>query len=170
MSAKTVFEGDHLYVKERDGWQYVERKKATEAVAVIAETDDARIILTEQFRRPVNARVIDFAAGLVGDEEDHSDPAATARKELEEETGYTAERVERLASGPSSPGITSEIVTFYRAYGLRKRGGGGGIGGEDIVVHEIPLASLAGWLQAREGEGILIDLKIWAGLYFLSKK
>jgi ADP-ribose pyrophosphatase len=170
MSAITVFEGDHLYVKERDGWQYVERKKATEAVAVIAETDDGRVILTEQFRRPVNARVIDFAAGLVGDEEGHSDPAVTARKELEEETGYTSERVERLVGGPSSPGITSEIVTFYRAHRLKKRGDGGGIGGEDIVVHEIPLDGLAGWLQEREREGILIDLKIWAGLYFLSKK
>src|SRR5512140_2363243 len=111
MTVRTVFEGDHVNVKERDGWQYVERKKATRAVAVIARTDDGRIIFTEQYRRPVNARVIDFAAGLVGDEEGHMNTAETARKGLEEETGYSCDRVERLAGGPSSTGITSEIVS-----------------------------------------------------------
>jgi ADP-ribose pyrophosphatase len=167
---RTVFEGEHLYVKERDGWQYVERKRATEAVAVVAETDDGRVILTEQFRRPVNRRVIDWAAGLVGDETENSDPAETARRELEEETGYTCESVERLACGPSSPGITSEIVTFYRARGVKKRGEGGGIGGEDIKVHAVPRQGIIEWLRKREAEGILVDLKIWGGLYFLSPK
>src|SRR5687767_5718343 len=127
---KTVFEGDHVLVIERDHWQYVERKKGKEAVAVIAETDDGKVILTEQFRRPVNARVIDWPAGLVGDENPDTDAAETAKKELEEETGYVCESVERLAKGPSSPGITSEQVSLYRARGVRKKGEGGGVGGE----------------------------------------
>lgn len=161
---KTVFEGDHIYVIERDRWQYVERKKAKEAVAVIAETDDGKVILTEQFRRPVNARVIDWPAGLIGDEDPDTDAAETARKELEEETGYVCESVERLARGPSSPGITSEIVSLYRARGVRKKGEGGGVGGEDITVHAIPRGELRAWLNAQEA---LIDLKVWGGLYFL---
>jgi ADP-ribose pyrophosphatase len=160
---KTVFEGDHLFVRERDGWQYVERKKATGAVAVLAETDSGEIVLTEQHRKPVNARVIDFPAGLVGDE-GTNDPEKTARKELEEETGYTCDSVELLTRGPSSPGITSEIVSLYRARGVRKVGEGGGVGGEDITVHVVPRGELQAWLRTKEQQGALIDIKV--GLYF----
>src|SRR5256714_15553768 len=119
-----LFEGKHLLVFSRDNWEYAERKRATEAVAVVAETDDGRIVLTEQYRRPVDARVIDFPAGLVGDEEGNDDPAAVAMKELKEEAGYVCESVERIARGPSSPGITSEIVSLYRATGVRREGEG----------------------------------------------
>src|SRR6185436_10565451 len=105
---KKICEGKRLIVFERDDWEFVERKKGKEAVVVIAQTDDGRVILTEQLRRPVDARVIEFPAGLVGDEDESEDAAETAKKELEEETGYTCERVELLARGPSSPGITSE--------------------------------------------------------------
>ena len=169
LTLKTVFSGDHLLVRERDGWQFVERKKGKTAVAVIAETDDGKVILTEQLRKPLNARVIDWPAGLVGDE-GTNDPAATAKKELEEETGYTCSSVELLARGPSSPGITSEIVSFYRATGVTKRGEGGGVGGEDITVHTIPRGELVSWLKKREEDGLLLDLKLWGGLYFISSR
>lgn len=165
----TVYTGKHVALLESDGWEYVERKKAKEAVAVIAVTEDGKLILTEQHRLPVDAAVIDFPAGLVGDEEGNSDPAETAKKELEEETGYVCDAVELLARGPSSPGITSEIVSFYRATGVRKEGEGGGVGGESITVHAIPLSSIERWLRKRESEGALIDLKLWGGLYFSAK-
>lgn len=163
---KTVFEGNHVLVCESDGWEYVERKKAKEAVAIVATTEAGEVILTEQFRRAVDARVIDFPAGLVGDEGDDG-PEATAKKELEEETGFTCESVERLAGGPTSPGITSEIVTFFRARGVRRQGRGGGVGDEKIEVHVVPRAELDSWLASRGREGVLIDLKLWGGLYFL---
>ncbi|HEU4521302.1 MAG TPA: NUDIX hydrolase [Thermoanaerobaculia bacterium] len=166
---KKLTESKRLLVLENDGWEYVERKKATEAVVVLAQDDDGKVILTEQLRRPVNARVIDFPAGLVGDEEGHDDPATTARKELEEETGYTCERVELLSKGPTSPGITSEIVSFYQAHEVRKKGKGGGVGGESITVHTIPLSDVVSWAREREQEGKLIDVKFWAGLYFLTR-
>lgn len=165
-SAKRVFEGERLLVLERDGWQFVERKNGKTAVAVIAITDDQHVILTEQQRRPVDRRVIDWPAGLVGDEGDET-PEQTARKELEEETGYTCERVELLASGPTSPGITSERVSFYAATNVVKEGEGGGVGGEDITVHTVPLQDIEKWLRNKERDGILIDLKVWGGLYFL---
>lgn len=164
---QTVFEGKKVLVLERDDWEYVERKKAKEAVAVIAVTRDDEVILTEQQRKPVDARVIDWPAGLVGDDGEN-DPAATAKKELEEETGFVCERVERLARGPSSPGITSEIVSLYRAYDVRRAGKGGGVGSEKITVHLVPLASAEEWLREREREGVLIDLKLWSGLRFLT--
>lgn len=164
-----IAEGKKTLILENDGWEYVERKKGKEAVAVVAQDDRGNVILTEQFRRPVGKRVIDFPAGLVGDEEGSSDPATTARKELEEETGYACDRVERLAKGPTSAGITSELVSFYQAHGVRKKGEGGGVGGEDITVHTIPLDGFVKWLENQEKEGKLIDLKIWGGLYFLTR-
>ena len=164
---KKVCEGKRLIVFERDDWEFVERKKGKEAVVVIAQTDDGRVILTEQLRRPVNARVIEFPAGLVGDEDPSVDAAETAKKELEEETGYTCERVELLARGPSSPGITSEIISFYRAVNVTRRGKGGGVGGEEITVHEILANELRKWLKTKESSGLMTDIKLWAGLYFV---
>ena len=163
----TVFEGKNILVLERDGWEYVERKKAKEAVAVIAVTDDDEVVLTEQYRRPVDARVIEWPAGLVGDE-GVDDPAATAKKELEEETGFRCERVELMARGPSSAGITSEIVSLYRAFEVQRVGKGGGVGGEKITVHVVPRASVEEWLRDRERKGILVDLKLWSGLRFVT--
>lgn len=165
---KTVFEGNHLLVKETDDWQFVERKKGKAAVAVVAQTPAGEVILTEQQRKPLGKRVIDWPAGLVGDEEGTSDPAESAKKELDEETGYVCDSVELLATGPTSPGITSEVVSFYRAHGVKKRGQGGGVGGENITVHTVPAAELASWLKTKEREGILIDLKLWGGMYFLT--
>jgi len=154
---KSIFEGKNILVLERDDWEFVERKKGKEAVAVIAETEDGELILTEQFRRPVNARVIDFPAGLVEDD----GPEATAKKELEEETGYTCDSVELLAKGPTSPGITSEIVSIYRAHGVRRVGDGGGVDSEQITVHRVPLQEVHAWLEKQNA---LIDLKV--GIYF----
>ena len=164
---KTICEGKRVLLLERDDWEFVERKKGKEAVAVIALTDDNRAILIEQHRKPVEARVIDWPAGLVGDEDGSSDPVETAHKELKEETGYECDSVELLARGPSSPGITSEIVSLYRAVGVRKVGKGGGVEGEDITVHVVPHDSVEQWLKKQSGAGKLIDLKVWAGLHFL---
>jgi ADP-ribose pyrophosphatase len=165
--ARQIFEGKHILVLERDGWEFVERKRGKSAVVVLAVTDDDRVLFVEQFRRPVNARVIEFPAGLVGDDDDNEDPTETAKRELEEETGYACEGVERLTSGPTSPGITSETVAFYRARGLTQHGAGGGIGSENIVVHRVPRSDVADWLKRKEGEGILIDVKVWLGLWWL---
>jgi NUDIX domain. len=164
---KTVFEGKHLLVFERDGWEFAERKKGKSAVVILAVTDDDRVIFVEQFRRPVNARVIEFPAGLVGDEDGHDEPDETAGRELEEETGYVCTSVERLTDGPTSPGITSETVAFYRATGLEQRGAGGGVAGEDITVHRIPRSTIVEWLKRKHGEGVMIDMKVWAGLWWL---
>jgi ADP-ribose pyrophosphatase len=166
---KTICEGKRVLLIERDGWEFVERKKAKEAVAVLAMTKDGKVILTEQFRHPVIATVIDWPAGLVGDEDGHTDPAETAKKELEEETGYTCGSVELLARGCSSPGITSEVVSYYRANDVERNGEGGGVGGEDIKVHTVKLDAIYEWLREQERSGKMLDLKLWGGLYWLTK-
>jgi ADP-ribose pyrophosphatase len=159
---KKIFEGNHVLVLARGDWEYVERKKGEQAVAVIAETDDGELILTEQFRAPVNANVLDLPAGLVGDE-GSNDPEKTAIRELEEETGYTCDSVELVVKGPTSPGITSEIVSIYRACGVRKVGVGGGVGREQITVHCVSLNEVHEWVRRQSA---LIDLKL--AIYLLN--
>lgn len=155
---KTIYTGKKILVLERDGWEFIERKSAKEAVAIVAVTK-GQLVLTEQYRRPVDARVIDLPAGLI----DEHGPAETAKRELEEETGFTCERVELIAKGPTSPGITSEIVQYYRAINPKRIGKGGGVDNEDITVHVVALTDLEKWLGVQKA---LIDSKVWAGLYF----
>lgn len=157
---KKIFEGKKIVVLERDGWEFVERKSAKEAVAIIAVAD-GKLVLTEQYRRPVDARVIDLPAGLI---EEHG-PEETAKRELEEETGFTCERVDMLVKAPTSPGITSEIVQYYRAINPKRTGKGGGVAGEDITVHTIAVGELEKWLRKQKA---LVDGKVWTGMYFVT--
>ncbi len=169
MQAKELHATERLLLFERDGWEFVERKKGKSAVAVIAITDDRELVLIEQTRKPVVRRVIELPAGLIGDEDPNADATTTAKNELLEEAGFTCERVQLLATSPTSPGITSETVVFARAYGLTRTGAGGGVGNEKITVHLVPFAAVESWLRDREREGLLVDVKVWGGLYFAYK-
>ena len=86
-----------------------------------------------------------------------------------EETGYAAEEIRPLVTGPSGAGITSELVTSFLASGLRRVGKGGGVAHEDITVHEVPLSDIDAWLDAKAKTGVLIDPKVYAGLYFVNR-
>jgi ADP-ribose pyrophosphatase len=99
----------------------------------------------------------------VGDE-GPEDPEGAARRELSEETGYEATALRFLGRGPGSAGMSSEIVTFYYAPGVRRAGPQGERESQEIRVHVVPVAGLAEWARAREAEGILVDPKVWAGL------
>lgn len=160
-------EGHYLRLVKDNRWEYVERKKAVGVVAIVAVTSAARLLLVEQYRVTLQGNVIELPAGLVGDE-DHSerDFAAAAARELLEETGYEAREMELLTAGPSSSGLTSEVITFFKAHGLTRRHPGGGVAGENITVHEIPLPEVHAWLCEKTRSGTHIDPRIYIGLYF----
>jgi ADP-ribose pyrophosphatase len=164
-------EGRHLHFVHRDGWEYVDRPGITGIVLLVPITNDGAIVLVEQLRPPVGGQVIELPAGLSGDEEGGRDEPLeeSARRELLEETGYEAATMERLVEGPPSPGVSSEIVTYFLARGLVKRNGGGGVGGERIIVHDVPLDRAHEWLLEQSRKGLLIDAKVWAGLYFAGR-
>ncbi len=164
--------GRYLQLRRRRSWEFVERKGVTEVAVLVAVTVEHEAVLVEQYREPVQAKMIEWPAGLVGDEEasDSETMLEAAGRELEEETGFRARRFDVLATGPSSGGLTSEIVTFLRPSGLERVGEGGGVGGENIRVHLVPLSQVDSWLSRRAGEGFLIDPKVYTGLYFLSKE
>jgi len=163
--------GNHLRLVSRSGWEFVERIGATGVVAVLAVTEDGRIVLTEQFRPAVDAFVLDLPAGLAGDVAGaETEPLVeAAARELEEETGYRAERFRVLAAGPSSAGLTSEMITLFEATGLQKVGEGGGDASEQIEVHEVPTRAIRSWLRDRSQTGRLVDPKIYAALYLAAR-
>ena len=164
--------GKFLALIKEGRWEYVDRVNATGAALIAAVTAEKKILLVEQYRIPVHARTIELPAGIIGDEPGSAEEshAEAARRELLEETGYAAEQVEAVPTGPACSGITSERVTLFRAMGLRRVGVGGGVAHENITVHEVPLDQVDDWLEAKAKTGVLIDPKIYAGLYFLKRR
>ncbi|OYV05877.1 MAG: hypothetical protein CFE26_09280 [Verrucomicrobiales bacterium VVV1] len=150
-----------------DTWDFVRRPQTDACVGILAETPEQEIVLIEQFRVPVQRRVIEVPAGLVGDEEEFAGDsfAETARRELLEETGYAAESMELLLKSPTSAGMTSEYTHLFHATNLTRQHDGGGVAGEDIAVHLVPKASLRNWLKQKESEGCAIDFKIHAAMW-----
>ncbi|WP_010581863.1 NUDIX hydrolase [Schlesneria paludicola] len=170
--AKVIGKGKFLKLVREGTWEFVERVNARGVVAIVALTPDRRILLTEQFRAAVGRSVIDLPAGLAGDVAGQEDEAfaTSALRELIEETGYTAKRVDHLADCPTSPGLTSEIASFFIARDLRQVSTGGGVEGENIVVHCPTIRGIEKWLANRVAEGKLIDGKVYAGLHFSRRR
>lgn len=166
---KTLCEGKYLRLKQRGHWEYTERTNAGSAVIVIALTPEDKLLFVEQFRIPMNAMTIEMPAGLVGDLDANDTMEAAARRELLEETGWHAEEVKVLMVGPTSSGMSNELIAFVRARRLSKIHDGGGDDSEDITVHEVPLAEAPRWLAQKMAEGYSMDPKLWAGLWLLDR-
>jgi ADP-ribose pyrophosphatase len=168
--ARTVYEGRYLRMVVRGHWEYVERTHAQGmAVIIIAVTPEDRVLFVEQYRVPLQARTIEMPAGLVGDDHASDTLEEAARRELIEETGWQAGRVQVLLTGPTSSGMSGERIAFVRATQLTQVGAGGGVGGEDITVHAVPRAEAPAWLMAKAREGFEVDLKLWAGLWMIDR-
>ncbi len=88
------------------------------AVAVIATTEEGKIILVEQYRKALEKSIVEIPAGKM---EKGEDPKQTAWRELYEETGYQAGSLELLTSFYTSPGFADEIIYIYEASELKKR-------------------------------------------------
>lgn len=172
MSEKqVVWEGKFLRVVVENGWELVERKGLSGIVGIVPVTENGDILLIEQYRTPVGARCIELPAGLVGDEPGKSDEPIenAARRELLEETGYEAGRLERLFEGAVSAGLSDEHMTWFLASDCRKVGPGGGDSSEDIEVHEVPFDRALEWIAEQRVEGKTIDVKAAAILSFWSR-
>lgn len=166
---ETLCNGKWLRLKRRGRWEYAERTNPGGGVMIIAVTPEDRILFVEQYRPAIECMTIEMPAGLVGDVADHSAESAVdaAHRELIEETGYRAGRIEFLMEGPTSAGMSNEVLAFVRAYDLEREHAGGGDETEDIIVHEVPRADAAAWLVDKIRAGYSIDPKMFAGLYML---
>ena len=169
-TAEVLYRGKYLQLKRGGGWEWVERIHCTGVVMLVAKTPEGKVLLVEQFRIPVGKKVIEFPAGLVGDEDAGEALEAAARRELLEETGYEAGSLEFLGEGPPSAGLSPEQITIYLAKGLKKIEAGGGDETESILVHEVAVGEIDTWLEGKRKEGCLVDPKVYAGLYFLTSE
>jgi len=87
------------------------------AVAILAITPDNKIILVDQYRKPMDRALVEIPAGKL---EPGEKPEVTAVRELEEETGYACEELELINSFYTSPGFADELIHLYLAKGLKK--------------------------------------------------
>jgi ADP-ribose pyrophosphatase len=133
------------------------------AVVILPILPDGRVVMVRQVRRGVQTELLELPAGTL---EPHETPIQTARRELEEETGYTAGRMEPLAQFFTSPGITTELMHAFVAFDLRT------VGqkldeGEQLEVEPVLWADLRRLLVGgglRDGKTIAV-----LGLYLLGE-
>ena len=156
-----VWEGKYVTAKKRGRWEYVRRARNIRA-AVILATIQGDVLLVEQYRVPLGRNCLALPAGLIGDDggAEGEDDLAAAGRELEEETGYRAAQLDDLGTFWSSPGMVSESFTLVRATGLEQVSSGGGVEGENITVHRVPLAAVRSFVAAKRAEGCGIDVRV----------
>lgn len=157
---EVVWQGRFVTAKRRGRWEYVGRARNIRAAVILAVDGDNHVLLVEQYRVPLGRNCLELPAGLIGDDAEGEDPLLAAGRELEEETGYRADTLEDLGCYYSSPGMVSESFTLVRASGLTRVHDGGGVEGENIAVHRVPLAELASFIEARRAEGCGIDVRM----------
>lgn len=175
ISKKTVWKGNFMSAVEityRDGrgvvrtWEALERVGIGGIVVMVAVTPSGTVILEKQFRPPMGRDVIELPAGLV-------DPGESmefaAKRELIEETGWSAGKIEFLAEGPISTGASTETLRAYLCTELTQVGKNGGDDNEIIEVMEVPISAIQKFLSTEQAKGMLVDLKVF-GLVELARK
>lgn len=167
MSADVAWSGKYIQVLVDGTWEYVKRTRDITAAVILALTDEGEVVLVEQYRTPLGRRSLELPAGLVGDETEGEDPATSAERELEEETGFRAEHWEEIGHFATSPGMSAEGFRLFKATGLTRIGPGGGTGEhEQIDVHVVKLADVPSLIAAKRRAGCAIDVKLLSLLHF----
>lgn len=166
-----LHKGRFIQLVRNGHWEFAQRIGNSGVVGIIAVTPDERLILVQQHRIPVGASVIELPAGLAGDVVGHeTEPLEhAARRELSEETGYSGGQWSALWDGPSSSGLTDEMLQLFLARNVQKTAPGGGDASESITVHAIALTELPEFLKTRRTAGILVDLKVYLAMYLLQQ-
>ncbi|AYV66933.1 ADP-ribose pyrophosphatase [Niallia circulans] len=131
------------------------------AVAVIAITDDNKLVMVEQYRKPLEKVIVEIPAGKLEKDEE---PALCARRELEEETGYECESLELVSSFYTSPGFADEIIHVYVAKGLKQKENAAGLDEDEFVnVLEITLDEALEFIKEKR----IFDAKTIFGVQYL---
>ncbi|GGE54269.1 NUDIX hydrolase [Priestia taiwanensis] len=134
------------------------------AVAIIAMTDEGKLVLVEQFRKAMERTLMEIPAGKL---EPGEEPIVTAGRELEEETGYVCEEMEHVTSFYTSPGFADEYIHIFEAKGLRKKENAASLDEDEFVeLLEVTLEEAAVLMK----EGKIHDAKTVYALQYLLLK
>ncbi len=175
ISKKVVWQGKFMSAVEityRDSrgavrtWEALERLGIGGIVVMVAVTPAGKVILEKQFRPPIGRDVIELPAGLVEQDEPME---AAAKRELIEETGWSAGKLEFLAEGPISTGASTEALRAYLCTDLVHVGKNGGDDNEIIEVIEVPIMQAQEFLRESQNKGMMVDLKVF-GLVELARR
>lgn len=156
ISKKIVWKGKFMSAVEityRDArgivrtWEALERVGVGGIVVMVAVTPTGNVILEKQFRPPVGRDVIELPAGLV---ESNESMEVAAKRELIEETGWSAGKLDFLAEGPISTGASTEALRAYLCTELEHVGKSGGDDNEIIEVIEVPLRTAQDFLSESQ--------------------
>ncbi len=175
LSKKVVWQGKFMSAVEityRDArgvvrtWEALERLGIGGIVVMVAVTPSGNIILEKQFRPPMGREVLELPAGLI---EPGELPEVAAKRELIEETGWSAGKLEFLAEGPISTGASTEALKAYLCTELEHIGKNGGDDNEIIEVIEVPIVQAQEYLRSAQTRGMLVDLKVF-GLVEMARR
>ncbi len=175
LSKKVVWQGKFMSAVEityRDArgvvrtWEALERLGIGGIVVMVAVTPSGNIILEKQFRPPMGREVLELPAGLI---EPGEPPEVAAKRELIEETGWSAGKLEFLAEGPLSTGASTEALKAYLCTELEHIGKNGGDDNEIIEVIEVPIVQTQEYLRSAQTRGMLVDLKVF-GLVEMARR
>jgi ADP-ribose pyrophosphatase len=142
--------------QERTWWSA--KRPNPHTVHMLGISPAGYVPVLRQWRVPCQQWVWELPAGLC--DVAHEPPQQTAQRELIEETGYASGEVHLLFTGTVSPGLTDELYNAFLCLDLERAGEGGGLGGERLEVHLIPLWDLKHFLLAEAAGGKLVDAKI----------
>jgi ADP-ribose pyrophosphatase len=164
---KTIYDGFYtlrkLVVEENgETFEREQFESGDGTAALVYDTSKDRYILVKQYRYPAKEELLEIVAGVL----EENDPEKTIRNEIEEETGYTVDRLEHIWDFYSSPGACTEKIYLYYAEVSKKVAAGGGLEEEQehvkvvtLTLDEVMNLKLADaktiialqWLAARKG-------------------
>lgn len=169
ISRKVVFSG-RVFKTIVDEVEYDSGRKTIREVAehpggavVLPLLDDGRIVFVHQKRYPMNSFLYELPAGKLEPDEV---PELCAERELKEETGYSAERIEKLTAIYTSPGFCTEKLYIYLATGLHDGQQSLEEGEEELTIERIHYEKAFEMVYSGE----IVDAKTIAGLFFLERR
>lgn len=175
----TMFTGNYLrFITKRfttenghDGlWETVERTNVTSeigAVVVVPLTKNKEFIFENNWRVALESPVIQFPAGLIDREGENTEEVA--RRELLEETGYSANELVHIMRAPECAGLTSNIIDYFFANGVEYVGKENEDISEEIEVMKIPVKDYEDFLLNLP-QGTVLDLQVPGIIWILEKK
>lgn len=168
LDSRLAFEGVFLklfvdQVQSADGHQGTrEYLRHPGAVMIIPLLDAEHVLLERQFRYPLGRSIVEFPAGKIDPGEP---PFECARRELFEETGYTARRWSHLGGLHNAIAYSDERIEIYLAEDLERSGDATLDAGETLEVFEAPWRQLLEWVR----DGAVTDVKTMVGAFWLEK-